>query len=140
MSTEKNTNEIAVASTASQSIALKSQADHNLAQFLEDSANLDGLQEQIILTSSGISLDKVGDHFNAIFWGFGTMTVKDQATGEIKEIPAVQFLIDRQIRINGGVTLVKQFQQINPAQGTKVRVTFSEKDGNTKLYSVSLLD
>jgi len=138
--TTKNTNtEIAAVNAASQSIALQHEADLNLAKFLNDSENLDNLQEQIILTSQGISLEKVGEYFNGIFWGFSTMTVKDQATEEIKEIPSVQFLINKQIRMNAGVTLVKQLQQINPAKGTPLRVTFSEKDGNVKIYSVSLL-
>jgi hypothetical protein len=137
---EKNTNtEIAAVNAASQSIALQHEADLNLAKFLNDSENLDNLQEQIILTSQGISLEKVGEYFNGIFWGFSTMTVKDQATEEIKEIPAAQFLINKQIRMNAGVTLVKQLQQINPTKGTPLRVTFSEKDGQVKIYSVSLL-
>ena len=134
----KNT-EIAAVNAASQSIALHSEADQNLAQFLADSENLDSLEEQIILTSQGISLDKVGEFFNGIFWGFSTMTVKDAVTEEIKEIPSVQFLINKQIRMNSGVALVNQLRQINPSKGTKLRVTFTEKDGNTKLYSVSLL-
>ena len=137
---EKNTNtEIAAVNAASQSIALQHEADLNLAKFLNDSENLDNLQEQIILTSQGISLEKVGEYFNGIFWGFSTMTVKDQATEEIKEIPAAQFLINKQIRMNAGVTLVKQLQQINPSKGTPLRVTFSAKDGHVKIYSVSLL-
>ena len=137
---EKNTNtEIAAVNAASQSIALQHEADLNLAKFLNDSENLDNLQEQIILTSQGISLEKVGEYFNGIFWGFSTMTVKDQATEEIKEIPAVQFLINKQIRINGGAALVSQFKTINAVRGMKVRVTFAKKEGNLKIYSVSLL-
>lgn len=134
----KNT-EIAAVNAASQSIALHSEADQNLAQFLEDSDKLDLLHEQIILTSQGISLDKVGEFFRGIFWGFSTMTVKDAVTNEIKEIPAVQFLINKQIRINGGAALVSELKKINPSRGTKLSVTFAKKEGNLKIYSVSLL-
>ena len=67
------------------------------------------------------------------------MTVKDQATDEIKEIPAVQFVINKQIRINGGAALVNGFKKINVPKGTKVRVTIAKKEGNLKIYSVSLL-
>ena len=140
--TTKNTNtEIAVVdvNTAAQSIALKSQSDLSLAQFLEESTQLATLEEKIILSPSGISLDKVGESFNGIFWGFSTMTVKDAITGDLKEIPAVQFMIDRQIRINGGAALVSEFKQIGLERGAKVRVTYREKVGNLKIYSVSLL-
>ena len=140
--TTKNTNtEIAVVdvNTAAQSIALQSQSDLSLAQFLEESTQLETLEEKMILSPSGISLDKVGESFNGIFWGFSTMTVKDAITGDLKEIPAVQFMIDRQIRINGGAALVSEFKQIGLERGAKVRVTYREKVGNLKIYSVSLL-
>jgi hypothetical protein len=135
---ENKNNEIAVAAAAG-SLATNAPEALDLNTFLAESENLDSLQEQIILTSEGISLDKVGEFFNGIFWGFSTMTVKDQVTEEIKEIPAVQFLINKQIRINGGAALVSEFKKINPARGTKVRVTFAKKEGNLKIYSVSLL-
>lgn len=138
----KNTNtDIAVVdvNTTAQSIALQSQADLDLLQFLEESTQLESLEEQIILSSSGISLEKVGEHFNGIFWGFSTMNVKDQATEELKEIPAVQFLVQKQIRINGGAALVSEFKQIGLSRGAKVRVTYAKKEGNLKIYSVSLL-
>ena len=140
--TTKNTNtEIAVVdvNTTASSIALQSQSDLSLAQFLEESTQLATLEEKIILSPSGISLDKVGESFNGIFWGFSTMTVKDAITGDLKEIPAVQFMIDKQIRINGGAALVSEFKQIALERGAKVRVTYREKVGNLKIYSVSLL-
>ena len=140
--TTKNTNtEIAVVNvnTAAQSIALQSQHDLDLAQFLEESTQLETLEEKIILSASGISLDKVGESFNGIFWGFSTMTVKEPIGDQLKEIPAVQFMIDKQIRINGGTALVTEFKQIGISRGAKVRVTYREKVGNLKIYSVSLL-
>jgi hypothetical protein len=140
MTTKNNTTDIAVIETANTNqISLSNQQDLDLASFLDQSEGLDQLEEKIILTPSGISLDKVGESFSAIFWGFSVMTVKDQVTEELKEIPSVQFLIDKQIRFNGGVSLVNQFKRINLTQGAKVRVTFVEKDKNTKIYSVSLL-
>jgi len=138
MTTETTTTDIAVTNTAN-AIALQSQADLDLSQFLEESSNLDALEEKIVLTPSGISLDKVGEFFSGIFWGYSTMTVKDPVTEEIKEIPAVQFLMDKQIRMNAGVSLVNQFTRINLSKGAKVRVTYIEKSHNTKIYSVSLL-
>ena len=141
MTTKDTNTEIAVVdvNTTSQSIALQSQSDLSLAQFLEESTQLATLEEKIILSPSGISLDKVGESFNGIFWGFSTMTVKDAITGDLKEIPAVQFMIDKQIRINGGAALVSEFKQIALERGAKVRVTYREKVGNLKIYSVSLL-
>ena len=140
MTKETNTTDIAVIETANTNqISLSNQQDLDLSSFLDQSEGLDQLEEKIILTPSGISLDKVGESFSAIFMGFSTMMTKDQVTEEIKEIPAVQFLINKQMRFNGGVSLVNQFKRINLTQGAKVRVTFVEKDKNTKIYSVSLL-
>jgi len=140
MKTQNNTTDIAVIETANTNqISLSNQQDLDLSSFLDQSEGLDQLEEKIILTPSGISLDKVGESFSAIFMGFSTMMTKDQVTEEIKEIPAVQFLINKQMRFNGGVSLVNQFKRINLTQGAKVRVTFVEKDKNTKIYSVSLL-
>ena len=137
---EKNKNtEIAVVETTSQAIAVQSQSDLDLAQFLEESTNLEALEEKVVLTASGISLDKVGESFKAMFWGFSTMTVKDQTTDELRDIPAVQFMIDKQIRINGGTALVSEFKQIGLSRGAKVKVTYAKKEGNLKIYSVSLL-
>jgi hypothetical protein len=137
---EKNKNtEIAVVETTSQAIAVQSQSDLDLSQFLEESTNLDALEEKVVLTASGISLDKVGESFKAMFWGFSTMTVKDQTTDELRDIPAVQFMIDKQIRINGGTSLVSEFKQIGLSRGAKVKVTYAKKEGNLKIYSVSLL-
>jgi hypothetical protein len=48
-------------------------------------------------------------------------------------------MIDKQIRINGGAALVTEFKQIGISRGAKVRVTYREKVGNLKIYSVSLL-
>ncbi len=134
---ENQNTQIAVVETAGSLATSYESVDLNT--FLAESENLDGLQEQIILTSEGISLEKVGEFFNGIFWGFSHMTVKDQVTDEIKQIPAVQFLINKQIRINGGAALVNEFKKINVGRGTKVRVTFAKKEGNLKIYSVSLL-
>jgi len=140
MTTQNNTTDIAVIETANTNqISLSNQQDLDLSSFLDQSEGLDQLEEKIILTPSGISLDKVGESFSAIFMGFSTMMTKDQVTEELKEIPAVQFLINKQMRFNGGVSLVNQFKRINLTQGAKVRVTFVEKDKNTKIYSVSLL-
>jgi hypothetical protein len=140
MTTQNNTTDIAVIETANTNqISLSNQQDLDLSSFLDQSEGLDQLEEKIILTPSGISLDKVGESFSAIFMGFSTMMTKDQVTEEVKEIPAVQFLINKQMRFNGGVSLVNQFKRINLTQGAKVRVTFVEKDKNTKIYSVSLL-
>jgi hypothetical protein len=141
---EKNTNtEIAVTETANTNeIALQAQANLDLSSFLDQSEDLDKLEEKIVLTPQGISLDKLGESFSAIFMGFSTMTIRDNSQseeGELKDIPAVQFLINRQMRFNGGVSLVNQFKRLNLVQGTKVRVTYTEKEKNTKIYSVSLL-
>lgn len=108
-------------------------------EMLEASANLKALKVAINLSPEYIELAKPGENFRGIFWGFSTITVNDQVTGEQRTIDAAAFLIDKAIRINAGVALVSECKKSGISKGSPVEVTFKEKKGNLKIYSLTLL-
>jgi hypothetical protein len=108
-------------------------------QMLEASANLSSLKTAINLSPEYIELAKPGESFRGIFWGFTEITVNDQVTDEQRQIPAAAFLVDKCIRINGGVALVSECKKAGIDKGTPLEVTFKEKKGNLKIYSLTLL-
>lgn len=112
----------------------------NLEQLLEESTQLETLTPAITLSAESISLDKVGESFRGIFIGFGTMTINDQNEPDgQRTIKAARFLINKQVRINGGVVLISELESANVLPGTKLEVTYSKKEGNVKIYSLTLL-
>jgi hypothetical protein len=108
-------------------------------EMLEASANLSSLKTAINLSPEYIELAKPGESFRGIFWGFTEITVNDQVSGEQRQIPAAAFLVDKCIRINGGVALVSECKKAGIDKGTPLEVTFKEKKGNLKIYSLTLL-
>lgn len=108
-------------------------------EMLEASANLSKLKTAINLSPEYIELAKAGESFRGIFWGFTEITVNDQVTGEQRTIPAAAFLVDKSIRINAGVALVSECKKAGIDKGTPLEVTFKEKKGNLKIYSLTLL-
>lgn len=108
-------------------------------EMLEASANLTKLKVAINLSPEYIELVKPGESFRGIFWGFTEITVNDQVTGEQRTIAAAAFLVDKSIRINAGVALVGECRKSGIDKGTPVEVTFKEKKGNLKIYSLTLL-
>ena len=108
-------------------------------EMLEASANLSKLKTAINLSPEYIELAKPGENFRGIFWGFTEITVNDQVTDEQRTIPAAAFLVDKSIRINAGVALVSECKKAGIDKGTPLEVTFKEKKGNLKIYSLTLL-
>ena len=108
-------------------------------EMLEASANLASLKTAINLSPGYIELAKPGENFRGIFWGFTEITVNDQVTDEQRTIPAAAFLVDKSIRINAGVALVSECKKAGIDKGTPLEVTFKEKKGNLKIYSLTLL-
>jgi uncharacterized OB-fold protein len=138
MSNTENTQEIAV--TANTEIAVAAQQlPTNFAQLLEASANVEKLKEVVTLTNEYIELEKPSDSFKGIFVGFIQMSVTDKVTGELRTMSSAQFLINKKMFINGGVNLVGQLKKSNVPSGTPVKVTYTRKDGNVKVYELTLL-
>lgn len=138
MSNTENTQEIAVTATTEIAVA-EQQLPTNFAQLLEASANVEKLKEVVTLTNEYIELEKPSDSFKGIFVGFIQMNVTDKVTGELRTMSSAQFLINKKMFINGGVNLVGQLKKSNVPSGTPVKVTYTRKDGNVKVYELTLL-
>lgn len=111
----------------------------NLSQMLEASTNLSAATATFTLSTSYIELAAEGDSFRGIFAGITTISMTDQVTGEPKDQEVARFLIDKQVRINGGAVLLSELKSTGVTPGTPLEVTFVEKKGKTKIYSLTLL-
>ncbi len=108
-------------------------------ETLEASSNLSALEPTINLSPEYLELTTPGQSFRGIFWGLSEITVNDQVTGEQRTIPAAAFLVDKAIKINAGMALVSECKKSGITKGTPVEVTFKDKKGNLKIYSLTLL-
>jgi hypothetical protein len=109
----------------------------NLSELIAKSEGLAKLKPVMTLTADYIELEKPDDAFRGIYIGIGEINVTDKVTGELKAIESVRFIIDKQVKINAGVSLVRELK--NVPVGTPLEVKYLRKDGNVKIYSVTLL-
>lgn len=111
----------------------------NLNDLLEASTNLDTLKPVVGLTSSYIELQSVGDSFKGIFAGYTEININDQDTGEVRTLPAVRFIIDKQMRVNAGAVMVSECRRAGVPVGTALEVKYERKDNKIKIYTLTLL-
>lgn len=127
--------------TASKEVSTITESNFDISAMLEASTQLDKAEAVLTLSAEPISLDKVGESFRGIFIGFGTMTVTDdKVEAGQRTIPSAKFLINKQVRINAGVVLINELKNANVIEGTKLEVLYTKKDGNVKIYSITLLN
>jgi len=112
---------------------------NNLSSLLEASSNLDEMEPVIQLTSEYVELAKPGETFKGIFIGFQGMNVTNKESGEVTERTAARFLINKVVKINAGVSLVREIKNAGLPVGTAVQVTYVKKEGNLKIYALELL-
>jgi hypothetical protein len=110
-----------------------------LTDIIESSAKLKEKKPVLNLTAQYHEFEKPGETFRCVFMGVTKINVTDQQTGEQRSIPAVRFMADKQVFINAGVVLVREFEQARITPGTPVEIAYTGKSGNVKLYSISLL-
>ena len=122
---------------ANTTIAVSNEVD--FAAMVERSANMQEMKPLITLTAEYIELEKPSEFFDGIFIGFQEMNLTDKQTGEQKSLSAARFLIDKQVKINAGAVLVAELNRAKIVVGTPLRVTYLRKEGNTKLYTLTLL-
>lgn len=111
----------------------------NLQNMLEASSNLADKKPVLQLSATYAELAKPGESFRGIYMGLQDMTVTDKSTGEHITKKAARFLVNKQINLNAGVSLVNEITRTGLPVGTAVEVTYLKKEGNLKLYSVALL-
>lgn len=111
----------------------------DFAALVEQSADLNEMEVVLNLTAEYIQLNAPGDSFRGIYYGNTEITVNDMNTGEQKTLPAAQFIVNRQMRVNGGTVLVNEINKSKVRPGTPVEIRFERQENRVKIYSVSLL-
>ena len=111
----------------------------NIAALMAASAKLDKMKPAVVLSSTYVELEKVGDTFRGIYAGNTVITVNDKESGEVREMTAARFIIDGKIRLNAGSVLVSELKQTGCPIGTPLEVKYSRKEGRTKIYELTLL-
>lgn len=111
----------------------------DFAALVEQSSDLNDMEVVLNLTAEYIQLNAPGDSFRGIYYGNTEITVNDMNTGEQKTLPAAQFIVNRQMRINGGTVLVNEINKSKVRPGTPVEIRFERQENRVKIYSVSLL-
>ena len=111
----------------------------DFSDAIERSASVDKLKPLMTLTADYIELEKPSESFRGIYVGLQEMKITDKATGELKHLNAARFIINKKIFINAGAVLVSELQRGNIPIGTPLLVTYERKEGNTKIYSITLL-
>lgn len=114
-------------------------SDVNFQTLIAQSEKLEKMKPVINLSAEYIELEKVGESFRGIYIGKQRMQISDQATGEMRDIVGVRFLINKQVKINAGVVLVNEIDRSGINVGTPVEVAYTSKKGNVKIYSLTLL-
>ena len=109
------------------------------SEMVEQSAKMADMKPVLTLSSSYMELNTPGDSFRGVFFGYQTITTKDDETGELKEMAAVRFLHNRSVVINAGVVLVDECRNARLKEGTPVEVSYARKEGRTKIYTLTLL-
>ena len=132
-------NQTPTTETAIVTIDANTIAQETLLASIAKSTDLKKLQPAITLTAQYLELEKPGESFRGVFIGTQAMTLTDKGTGEMKTLEAARFIINKSVWINAGTVLVNEIKRANIPAGTPLEVTYLSKDGNTKLYSVTLL-
>lgn len=143
METTQNENIAAeVATSTENEVALALPTNIDLASLMASSSDLDDSQVVMSLRADYWEAKVEGDYINSIFLGFGESKHKD-ASGQIVNKKCVKLLSNKQVYINSGTLLCREFENAGVAVGTKVRVRYDgEKkleNGKAKVYSLHLL-
>lgn len=123
----------------SNEVAALSNGITNFSELLELSSKVEKMKPQVTLTADYIELEKPSESFSGVYIGMQVMGVTDKATGEIKDLWAARFLINKKVYINAGVTLVNELKRASVPVGTPLQVTYVRKEGNAKIYEIALL-
>lgn len=110
-----------------------------MAAAVESSTKLEKMEPVMTLTAEYIELQKPGESFKGVYVGTQEMKLTNKATGEQRDYEAARFIINKQIWINAGAALISEIKRANIPVGTALLVTYTEKKGNTKIYSITLL-
>ena len=124
---------------ATQTTAAEIAPEVDFTALLDKSESLGKLGKVLTLTAEYMELEKPGETFRGIFVGFYDMNMTDKTTGEQRVIQGARFLANKQVFVNAGVVLVNELKRGSTAPGTALEILYLRKEGNTKIYEISLL-
>jgi len=124
---------------SSDGVSLTGDSAAMFAELVDASAKMGDMEEVLTLSASYMELNTPGESFRGIFFGYQPAAMTDKNTGELREMEAARFIVNRKVIINAGVSLVKECKNAGLAVGTPIMVTYEKRDGQTKIYSVTLL-
>jgi len=111
----------------------------NFAEIAILSQNLEKMETTLTLTAEYVELEKPSESFRGVFIGKQVMNITDKATGEEKQLVAARFLNNKKVYINAGAVLLSELERASVPVGTPLEVTYVRKEGNTKIYEITLL-
>lgn len=111
----------------------------NFAEIAALSQKLNDLETTLTLTAEYVELEKPSESFRGVYIGKQAMNITDKATGEEKQLIAARFLNNKKVYINAGAVLLSEIERANVPVGTPLEVTYVRKEGNTKIYEITLL-
>jgi hypothetical protein len=109
------------------------------AEAIKKSTSMDKMRKVMTLSAEYIELEKPSESFRGIYVGLQKMSITDKSTGEMKDLRAARFIINQKVFINAGAVLISELERANIPVGTPLEVTYERKEGNTKIYSITLL-
>jgi hypothetical protein len=111
----------------------------NFAEIAILSQNLEKMETTLTLTAEYVELEKPSESFRGVFIGKQVMNITDKSTGEEKQLVAARFLNNKKVYINAGAVLLSELERASVPVGTPLEVTYVRKEGNTKIYEITLL-
>jgi hypothetical protein len=107
--------------------------------YLAKAQRLASYNATVSIASKYLEFNKPGETVRGIFLGFSTINKRDD-NGEMKNITVVQWLApDGALYINGGIALVRTFEEFNVPKGSPIEITYEGKRDRTKIFDVRIL-
>jgi hypothetical protein len=107
--------------------------------YLAKAQKLSSYNATVSIASKYLEFSKPGETVRGVFLGFTTINKRDD-NGELKSITVVQWLApDGALYINGGVALVRTFEEFNVPKGSPIEITYEGKRDRTKIFDVRIL-
>jgi hypothetical protein len=110
-------------------------------QLINKASELNNAEIAVQVNSEYMEFAKAGEKVRGVFIGLTQATFKDQQNeGQYKNQDAVQWMgSDKKVKICAAVALVNEIKRANIQPGTALEIEMTGKEGNTKLFNVSIL-
>ena len=111
---------------------------NSFADLLTKSKQLEEKKNVVSLTPSYFQFETQGTIVKGVFCGFTTIS-KKALDGSYTPIECATWMDNGKMFMAGGVALVDEFKRRHIAIGTSVQITYTGKNGNTKLFDLGVI-